>query len=367
MNNHNAMYRIFGVFFIWLNLLFAVYPAIRDEGFLQTSIEFKNNRESNTANISENISLFNRFKIGADNSIGVLEFKTDYTPQTTQLNINKAFIFIKGDSYVMEIGKDRIINGVGFAWNPADILNPQKSPFYQDSEKRKTDEGLLLSSLSLLGSNEGYSYEISTCIIPTTSLSKTKYSSAFKCLLGSQEFFIIGGFQQNEDTLWGGYFRSSVPHIDNVTFYSELQTVNFNKNWKYLIGLQIEPTIDFLQGIPLIQMEYFYHPSGFDSVQDYLSTPNSTTPVVGELLKNYVYLRFGYRYLSYQFFIGAMKNMDSDNSGIISLEQSINLSDETILKIGGFLTFGDKNKEFTTFIPSKYETYAFISIYFDTN
>ncbi len=303
------------------------------------------------------------FNIVADNVTGFVGLKGTYNNDIFGFTANKAYVSYMGDSYCFKIGKDRTLKGVAYAWNPADIINPQRSPLYRDDEKRGSDEGIFLTSFSTFGKSRLFDYELSGLLIPGKDYSLKKVLS-MKLGVGSFESFLVGGFQSGE-SIYGGYLR--FPVFDFLTAYSEFQTVNFQSQQKYLLGIQTNPTLPYI-GNPLqIHVEYFKNIDGALSMNDYFINHPGEIPILGETLQNYLYTGLVYNDVYVRASLGGIWNIDDDKSGLINFLISFFPTKESMIRFGGYYCFfSDSQKEFPRLTDTQCEIYINFSVFFGT-
>ncbi len=351
-------------FLLDVNVLFADI-TIDNYGKIEAGIigtnYFKNDT---TSSFNGNSFFIDNLKINSMNSTGFMELKGSYFKNKFDLVFNKAYIAYQNEYLTLEMGKDRIVDGIGFAWNPADILNPKKSPLYRDDEKRNGDEGIILSRVSFFNKQGSHSYEIRGILVKEDNTKDSKGTLAIKSTYKSLETFFTSGFQKNKKNINAGFVRFPMPRIDSITIYSEFQNTEFKNNWKNLYGIQLSPSVDFIKGNLFIQLEYFSNENGYKKMpEEYLK---NSYPIIGETLKNYLFTGLGYNYMSYRFGAGFLQNIDNDKSSLINFLTSINISDETTLNIGGYHTIGDGEKEFPLLSGTRYELYLSVSVYFNS-
>lgn len=322
------------------------------------------------------ISFNPKFKFFTGNTIGFLDICGRYETEdskvmsesdnSSEFIVNKAYLEYQNSGFSVLIGKDRLLKGVGYGWNPSDITNPQKSPLYRDESKRGDEEGVGMACVSYYGFKDLLFYELAGGVIPTRNLDEAKKFLYTKFNYGSFEGFLIGGFQEKQQNIYGGYIRTTVPYLPLLTFYGEFQTVEFRDNNKYLLGLQYNPVISCLPGNLQLQIESFYNQDGCNNMDDYFAKNPNIAPILGESLRHYYYIGCMYNNILSRFSIGVMKNTDEDKSGVVSFLYSRFIAKEASLNIGGYYCiFSDSEKEFARLTNMKSELYAGLSIYFN--
>lgn len=365
--------RLLSVAALGLILLFTVTEkskaSVESYGNIQSELtyaELINGEMENT--LVNNISFNSNLKLSTDKTSGFLNLKGDYENDELTLSLNKAYISYQNDSLAFEIGKDRFLKGVGFGWNPSDLMNPSKSPLYREEEKRGEDVGINLASVSYFGDKGSLVYEISAVVIPGESYSDMKKVLLTKLINGSFEWFFIGGFQTGQKNIYGGYFRASIPYFDKATMYGEFQSTEFQSNNKHLLGVQLNPEISLLRGSLQFQAEYFYNQSGCKNMSEYFIKNPNAIPVLGESLQHYYYTGSVYNDISSRFFFGVIWNADEDKSGVVNFLYSKFISKECLFKIGGYSCFfSDSEKEFAKLTNTRLTIYAGLSIYFNVS
>ena len=222
-----------------------------------------------------------------------------------------------------------------------------------------------MASFSYFGATDLFFYEVTAGVIPARDADQAKKVLYTKFSYGSFEGFVIDGFQDYRQNIYGGYFRTAVQYCDLLSVYGEFQSVEFQGNNKYLLGLQFNPIITDLPGNLQFQIESFYNEDGGNNLDEYFLKNPGITPVLGESLKHYNYIGCIYSDLASRVSLGIMKNMDEDQSGFANFLYSRFMAKEALFTIGGYYIISSgSTKEFARLTNRKFQVYAGLSIYF---
>jgi len=369
VNDMRVENRFFIIPIILAGFMFSIQAsqnAISIYGRLEPSITIDRNiQNEDTFSITNGVLTTTNMKLNSGIVTGFAKLNANYNQNTDIIkwNLQKAFILCKGSFWTYKLGKDRESYGVGYLWNPADLLNPQKSPLYRDSERRNAEEGIFMSSLSVSGHIADLWFEIKGIYLPLKKIEDSKAAAALKLSWNLYEFAFITSSQLNDSTtMMAGYLRGSIPGLDPVNFYSEMQLADI-LHQKYLFGIQLTPPITlFYDGNIQITGEYFFNNNPYDEViTKWFSNNDTKTPMVGEIFSNYVYGGLSYYMLDFVMSCGYVQNLDSDQSGMINVFGSYSIAAETQINIGGYIPFGDSKAEFPFFLNKEW------SLYFSTS
>ncbi|MCL6591042.1 MAG: hypothetical protein K6U80_13945 [Firmicutes bacterium] len=344
----------------------STFALVQDYG----DIGFTSTIDDINQQFSTELFLNNIIQINYDNFLGYFSCKATYTNNEDNFfDFNKAFISYQNEFCKIEIGKDRIVNGVGYVWSPADILNPKKSLLYRNREQQNEEMGVPLIAASLFGTKNDFSYEIRniTMIEEGEDISEGKNVISSKFNWPSFEMLLLTGFQNDKENIYAGYIRTPIPGYDICTLYLEFCNQN-SHDWKQLIGIQFNPNFIFLADSAVqFQIEYFNNSSGFNSIKDFFKYRPGEVPILAEVLKNYAYIGALYISPSLSFSLGVISNIDEDRSGMGNYLFTYNLSELSKINLGGYFSFGEADKEFPLLLNKNYEIYLSYSLSFSVN
>ena len=304
-------------------------------------------------------------QINEGNLIGCFKLSVNYSQNQDGLffSLAKGYVTYQNEFLSFELGKNRVLNGVGYAWNPADIMNPKKSPLYRDEEKR-SDEGVFFTSLSYYGFLNSLAYEVRGIMLPAADRRQSKGVLSTKLAWQSLETLFLVGFEKDEQPVYAGTGRFSCTELP-FTLYGEFRNYEMKTDWKYLLGIQYNPSFTVFGGNIQAQLEYFRNENSYrHDVVDYYAYYPGETPVLGELYENYAYVGLTYYSLGLITSCGVIKNLDQDGSGMINYLLTYPLNNESTISLGGYLPFGRDVDEFPYFIDRNYEIYLTLSIAF---
>ncbi|MGC8754846.1 MAG: hypothetical protein ACP5QJ_07530, partial [Thermosulfidibacteraceae bacterium] len=238
-----------------------------------------------------------------DRLLGVCDFSislTNASDNSVVFGVRRLYGRYEGEFYSFLIGKSRIKNSVGYAWTPADIINPTQSLLYRDEERRGATVGTFAIGASLFYSFDAFPLNLrgSIYVLPQFMdvLTNLKGVGMINLDLFSIELLFSYGFYvsgEKRDSIYAGYVRSSIPGVDFLHFYTEFCNVNFSTNRQYLAGIQVNPDFDFIPGNLQFQGEYFYNQDGYRTMDDFRSKESLSLGIVrvpGLTLQNYFYI-----------------------------------------------------------------------------
>lgn len=305
-------------------------------------------------------------QINEGNVIGCSYLSLNYSQKYDVLlfGLRKGYFAYQSGNFQFELGKNRIMYGVGYVWNPSDIINPRKSPLYRD-EKKRDDEGVYYGSLSYYGFLDNLAYEIRGVFLPAKEdLMESREVLSLKLSWQPLETTCVLGFKADEKPIYAGNIRYTLSSFP-VTVYGEFCHHETDDLRQYLLGFQFDPSFEILDGNIQGQFEYFRNENSYQhEVVAYYDYYPGKAPTLGELYQNYLYTGLTYYSLDFSVSLGIIKNIDNDGSGIINYLVNYPLNDESSLSLGGYLPFGRDVDKFPYFTNKNHEIYLMLSVSF---
>src|SRR5690554_1797326 len=170
--------------------------SVKESEYLQDTIV---HQFDNSALLEYNL------KINEGDIIGCFKLNAYYSQNYDEIffNLARGYVVYQNDYFSFELGKNRVMNGVGYAWNPSDIINLKKSPLYREEEKR-IDEGVYYTSLSYYGFLNDLAYEVRGIILPEEDSLKSSGVFSTKISWQSLEASFLTGLKKDEPPVYAG-------------------------------------------------------------------------------------------------------------------------------------------------------------------
>lgn len=256
--------------------------------------------------------------------------------------VYRALVKYEGDQHALTLGLQRVAFGVGRIWSPVDMFNPLKSLSLESSERAP-----------VLASHYNYAFSDTGSIDLVVSLQEnndTKGAIRIKDYIGFADMGLVVIKEKKRQLL--GYVIEGHLFDTGVEFRSEggyFSNTDDNKSFVKLIAgadYGFENSLTFT-------VEYLYNQTDYSKV----TTPYETISSFGKDTFTDVIEQQGSHYLagmvSYTFstlLSGRMITMYSmeDYSGIVIPTLAYSLSDEMVVSLGGFVSFGADDSEFGT-------------------
>lgn len=344
-----------------------------------TGLEFSKNIEVNKDYINTVKGLFvndTLFSFSQDNILyvfeGIVEYIHIFSTDSFKFTPKKAIALYTGSKVSFKFGLDELVSGVGIVWTPSDVLNPVYSLLYKKEEFYKPQyRSTFLSEMSLcLISEENVLLNTKLIYLPSVSqeIKTSKVAIAVNFNLLEYELFLIetSNVENLNKGSIGGYFRCSLPYIDFISPYAEIQLMSddYNIN-KWLIGMQITPY--FIKNT-YFYLEHYKNSTGFksyESFKDY-QLQQYVYPVLGNTLINYLYAGFVTFNYSFNYSFGIIMCLD-DHSGLSKMSLSKKLNTNSFIEISFYnLFYRNKLNEFYEILRKERELIIGLSIYFGT-
>jgi hypothetical protein len=308
------------------------------------------------------------------------QYSASESPQSSWYNeVDRFYFKYRKGKFDFIVGRQPIGLGVGFIWQPADIL-ATFSPIEIDKEFKTGVDALRINialgtftELSLIGVAGGptcrhvSSPDPDNPTVPSIwetpwgkncspgdprfSLDSSSALTRFRTNFGKWDVGILGGWVRGD--LMGGLFTSG--NLDRFKIRGEI-TYTHDMRDDEVVDNDYEIKEDFVRAVlgfnypfktkkPFsLFMEFYYNGYGTDKTDDYLLQSQTTrTSVYGEVLNLGVfYSGLGLNWqptYRVNFSFMTMSNI-LDRSFHISSNISVNISDNSSFVLGGFLPFG---------------------------
>lgn len=334
---------------------FALNSKIASEAYLYDYNRLRYTSDIYSGDFSTKVIIDNETLIGnkyLNSSLGKLA--SVYTADvpfdiTTKINDNpydrlklyRAFVQYEGDKHAFTIGLQRVAFGVGRIWTPVDMFNPLQSISLESGERAPVFAaryGYALGDTSTL-----------TAVLSEQADKNIKGAFRLKFNTGFADLAAVYVKEKNRELI--GYEAAGALYNTGFELRSEGGSYTDTTTNTTFTKLIVGTDYSFENSLTLIaeylynenQTGYAYNPL----IQSYSVTPDAFSDVINQKDRHYLAVMASYQFSTLlSGFLLAMNNL-VDGSLITISSLNYSLSDESNLILGGFVSAGASNSEFT--------------------
>lgn len=253
------------------------------------------------------------------------------------------------------LGKDKLFEGIAYAWNPANLFNANESLLFEKSNLSEKSENPYYVSLNYFHYFSGLSIEFSSLAVTKEYLDDIAYVLKTKLNFYSFDFFTNVALGNSLKPVIGTYARFSPIKLSGLVIYGESQNhVEDLDHYKYLAGLQINPNLPLLGKDLQVILEFYKNKIPIEN----------NIPIIGSSNENYFYIGLLYLNSTIVLSNGLIVNIDDDNGMMLNLNLEYNMTDSLKIYSNTNLPLGDDNSEFKKYL-NDFEISIGVSLYFD--
>ncbi|MFH1563226.1 MAG: hypothetical protein ABIF11_07425 [Nitrospirota bacterium] len=257
--------------------------------------------------------------------------------------LNRACLSLKIKELYLLVGKQSIVWGTGFAWNPTNYINPPKDPTKpKSSEIEEKGVTAIKAEMPVRAGNW------TVVISPHQEAEEIEVAARFKTFFFDYDLSLSTCGGKHKKPIYGFACAGDIANI--VGIHSEFSVKKGsslhdgnNSYYKALIGGDYTISVEKRS---IVKLEYFHQNEGFAKIDKYLAKAPNELLEIGEIGRNYLCLNLSYEFNDdFRNMVNLLWNLDDRSFALIPTAY-YSVGDNIELGLEGNIGIGKGGSEF---------------------